>query len=393
MATAACASELPKSSTVVPATHYMLKVNKYDLTFRKVIDEAESAGAFDLYDNNKLVLVNRCGRVDFMSLSGDALSLDLTRQLPPSPYPTFCQSKPGRLENAISGVRSVAYSHLDSMLYVSKTTVKEKTTGCENKPFDSKFGFKKNRCVSIVIERYKVNDRGITYKDAIFRSTEREFKNTSWTQLGGGMTLAPNGNLFFAIGDFGFLDVGYEVTSKNTFGKVYLFNNALGKTKLFAIGNRNPSSLSYRNGTLYGVDHGPKGGDEVNVINQGDDLGWPGSSYGIDYKNDPYIDATYDSNHDKGKRPLLSFLPDIGISSIDVMPATGRFPAWGGDIFVAGLSTPDIKRIRVYGDHVEYVESIPVMINRMRSFKISDDGTIFALSDEKYLSVIKRATR
>lgn len=386
--------EVPLSSTLSPTTHYFVKVNKYDLSFRKVIDEAEASGGFDLYDNNKLIFVNRCGRVDFMMLNGDLLQHVSSGNLPDTPSPTFCKSKPDSLANAISGVRNIAYSQADSLLYVLKTTTRKKTTSCENKPFDSKYGFKKNICTSIVVERYKVGkDQTIVYKDLIFRSTEREFKYTSWTQLGGGMSISPAGDMYFAIGDFGFLDSGYSVTSKNTFGKVYRLDHRTQKVSVFASGNRNPSGLSYRNNVLYGVDHGPKGGDEINVINLNDDLGWPGSSYGINYDNDPYQDATYSSNHDKGKRPLFAFLADIGLNSIDVMPANTALPAWGGDIFVAGLSTPELKRIRLYGDKVEYVESIPVMTNRIRSIKISNDGTIFALSDEKYLSVIKRATR
>jgi hypothetical protein len=397
LANAASKTITPFEEKTSLSTQYQLNVKKFNVGFHKELATQESVGPFDLISQNHLVLVSRCGKVDFIEVNDSGLTVLNHQLLPSSNNETFCKSDNSTgLDNLISGIRQVAFDEKSKVFYVFKTVATNKHRQCNSIPSTKYFTLNKNKCVGIAVDAYtlKPNTFKLKFMRTVFESTLRPLKSTSWTQVGGGMTLNGKGDLFFAIGDFGLTGVGPDVSKMdNAFGKVLKYSPENQKVEIFASGNRNPAGLYFDKDILYGIDHGPKGGDEVNIINKGDDLGWPASSYGTEYDNDLFGESIRNSNHSTGKKPIFAYLPDIGINTMSVIPQASNLLSWRGDLIIGGINTPEIKRLRLSGDRVIYSESIPVYTNRLRYLKISPSGTIYALSDEGTLTVITKAKK
>jgi hypothetical protein len=95
------------------------------------------------------------------------------------------------------------------------------------------------------------------------------------------------------------------------------------KIKIFSKGHRVPQGLTVLNNKIFNVEHGPKGGDELNLVVEGNNYGWPNVSYGTNYLKDGGGDgSSYKINHEKNnyQEPLFAFVPSVGISSLNNCP-------------------------------------------------------------------------
>jgi glucose/arabinose dehydrogenase len=105
----------------------------------------------------------------------------------------------------------------------------------------------------------------------------------------------------------------------NFFGKINYINLENLESGIFSLGHRNPQGLSVNNNIILSTEHGPRGGDEINLIEKGKNYGWPVASYGKAYFTK---DLTYKNSHNKYgyKEPIFSFLSAIGISELIKIP-------------------------------------------------------------------------
>lgn len=387
----------PFKEEYTSSTFYQLNIKKFNVGFHKEFARQESVGPFETISENRLILLSRCGKVDFIQVSNSDLTVLNHQVLPKSKDATFCKSENSNgLDNLISGIRQVSFDQKSNILYVFKTISTKGRSDCSSILSLGVNSVKKIKCIGISVDAYTLDTikLKLSFLRTVFQSSQRPVDKTSWTQVGGGMTLNGKGELFFAIGDFGLVGIGPDVSKMdNDFGKIFKYSPENQKVEIFASGNRNPAGLYFDKDILYGIDHGPKGGDEVNIINKGDDLGWPASSYGTEYDNDLFGESVRNSNHSTGKPPIFAYLPDIGINTISVIPKSSNLLSWRDDLIIGGINTPEIKRLRLSGDRVIYSESIPVYTNRLRYLKISPFGTIYALSDEGTLTVINKAKK
>jgi glucose/arabinose dehydrogenase len=209
-------------------------------------------------------------------------------------------------------------------------------------------------------------------------------------QTGGKIVENSNSDIFLSVGDFQRDD---KVLRDDTdFGKILKLSE--GAVSEMARGFRNPQGLFFdpERNRLFATDHGPRGGDEINIVEAGQNYGWPLDTYGFDYNqdNEPFSNkglATY-GKHDRYSPPLFAFVPDIGIGQIAKMPADSyEFPNWLGDFFVAGLTTGSLYRIKLQHEKVVYVE--PIHLHPIRDFIVTPEGIIVA-SSTRGLIVIRR---
>ena len=114
---------------------------------------------------------------------------------------------------------------------------------------------------------------------------------------------------------------------KSYFGKILSiniedFNEEKLSPEIFSMGHRNPQGLTQLNNQVFSVEHGPRGGDELNKIKTGLNYGWPKVSYGTKYFNDQE-GKSYSIGHEKNgfEEPLFAFVPSIGISALNVCPS------------------------------------------------------------------------
>jgi glucose/arabinose dehydrogenase len=167
--------------------------------------------------------------------------------------------------------------------------------------------------------------------------------------------------LFFAIGERGMSQHAQDLSRPN--GKVHrvsitgdippgnpFANRDDAYPSIWSFGHRNPQGLVFDlEGNLWDTEHGPRGGDEVNLILKGRNYGWPTVSFGIDYSGAPF--RTPFANPDKAVTggpivmPAYRWMPSIGACGLDVVKGPA-FPKWQGDLVAGGLSGSNVDRLR-----------------------------------------------
>ena len=382
----------PFEEKISNSTLYQSRIQKWSVAFHKDLAIQETVGPFDFIDENNLIFVSRCGKVNILKIDNSNLKVISNQKLPVPNNQLFCGTKDSPLlEKQLAGVKGIVFDSFNNILYVLHTVSEFGDKLCV--PTSGLLSyFSKNKCIGIKVEAYKLDSNlQLHFSHVVYQSTLRSIKKTAFTQEGGGMTMDSLGNLIFAIGDFGYLEEGFDISNnKNSFGKVFIYSPITKNTNILAKGIRNTAGLYFDKTTkiIYGVDHGPKGGDEINVIRQGDNLGWPLSTYGTGYESQACADYFHGCSHSAGKKPLFAYLPDIGINSVLVIPQSSSFLNWKGDLIVGALSQPNIMRLRLADGVVKYSESIPVYTNRLRYLKLSPSGKLYGLADEGTLIAI-----
>ena len=151
---------------------------------------------------------------------------------------------------------------------------------------------------------------------------------------------------------------------------------------IWSYGHRNPQGLALHpeTGAVWITEHGPQGGDEVNVAAPGANYGWPVIGYGVHYRSGAAIHA---STHADGmEQPVHVWVPSIGTSGL--MFYTGDpFPEWRGDLFAGGLAGQRIDRLTVEDGRVVASETILQGLGRVRDVRQGPDGFIYVAIDSR----------
>ena len=150
--------------------------------------------------------------------------------------------------------------------------------------------------------------------------------------------------------------------------------------EIFAYGIRNAQGAVYRPGTeeLWISEHGPRGGDEVNIVERGANYGWPVATFGIDYSGDELTDTPL---LDGVAPPLYYWYPSIAPSSIAFYDGN-EFPKWVGDLFITTLSSRRLLRLELNGDRILRVEPLFAELDtRLRDVSMGPDGALYVLTD------------
>lgn len=196
---------------------------------------------------------------------------------------------------------------------------------------------------------------------------------------GGRMAFLPDGSLLVTTGD------GFDQREKaqlplSELGKVLRIAPG-GAVSVFTLGHRNPQGLAWdaARGVVFEHEHGPRGGDEVNVLKEGRNYGWPIATRGRDYSG-----ATISPfrSYPGMEEPLVSWTPSIAPSGLAVY--RGRmFPQWEGDLLVGALVDKDVKRVKLAADGaVLGQESLFAGLKaRIRSIAVAPDGAIWLTTD------------
>jgi glucose/arabinose dehydrogenase len=193
-----------------------------------------------------------------------------------------------------------------------------------------------------------------------------------------------------------------KVARINTDGSIPKDNPFVGtpgvREEIFSIGHRNIQSAAIHptTGELWEVEHGTRGGDELNVVRKGKDYGWPKVAYGIEYAGGPITGGI--SAKEGTEQPLYFWDPVIGPSGMALY--TGNlFPAWKNSLFIGGHQTNDLVRLTLNGEKVTGEERL--LTDRAPRLRIRDvrqgpDGALYLLTDEplsgKLLKLVPKGT-
>lgn len=158
--------------------------------------------------------------------------------------------------------------------------------------------------------------------------------------------------------------------------------------EIFSYGHRNVQGITVHpeTGAVWAMEHGPKGGDEINILEKGANYGWPSITYGIDYSGEIISDKTH---MDGMKQPWIYWDPSIAPSGLTFYQGD-MFKEWNGDILVGSLKFTHLRRIEVEnGEAMEQFEYLRDNQARIRDVEVGPDGAIYLLTDAPNGKVLK----
>lgn len=213
--------------------------------------------------------------------------------------------------------------------------------------------------------------------------------------------------LFFSIGERGHMEMAQDTTRPN--GKIHRlwddgkvpdtnpFAHAEGMyPSIWTFGHRNPQALAFDlDGQLWETEHGPRGGDELNLITaRGNrNYGWPTLCFGMNYNgtafDTPWADVVTNKKlADTAKDivpPVSRWLPSIAVCGMDCVrpgPKGEAFPEWKGDLFAGGLAGEVVQRIRIKDNKVAEREEIIQGLGRVRDVQSGPEGDLYIVLNE-----------
>jgi aldose sugar dehydrogenase len=211
-----------------------------------------------------------------------------------------------------------------------------------------------------------------------------------------------DGNLFLTMGDhFTYRNEAQNLA--NHLGKIVrirpdgsvppdnpFVNRTGAKPEVWSYGHRNSqgAAINPQTGKLWEHEHGPRGGDEINIPEAGKNYGWPVIGYGIDYDGTKIHESTQKAGMEQ---PIKYWVPSIAPSGMAFY--TGElFPAWRGSLFVGALAGQILVRLQLKGDTVESEERLLRPLNeRIRDVRMGPDGALWLATDNSAGRILRVA--
>ncbi|MEN1728847.1 MAG: PQQ-dependent sugar dehydrogenase [Pseudomonadota bacterium] len=219
--------------------------------------------------------------------------------------------------------------------------------------------------------------------------------------FGSRIVFHPDGNLFVGLGDRMNAEIRTESQNPmNHIGAVVRIgqdgsvpadnpfaDGEGGAPEIWSYGHRNiqAAALHPETNQVWTVEHGPRGGDELNHPQSGGNYGWPTVTHGIEYRGDEIGEGIWEQD---GMMPSVYYWDPVLAPSGMIFYTGDAFPAWQGDAFVGGLATRRLSRLVFDGDSVVGEEWLPVG-ERVRDVAQGPDGAIYVVTDEENGKVIR----
>ena len=220
---------------------------------------------------------------------------------------------------------------------------------------------------------------------------ETATKKDTPVHYGGRMALLGDRTMLITIGDgFNYREKAQDLS--NGLGKIVRVNldgsipadnpfadKEGARREIYSFGHRNEQGLAVdpADGTIYETEHGPMGGDELNIIEAGANYGWPLATYGLDYSG---AQITPFTEYEGSKQPVKYWVPSIGPSGLAIYQGD-LFPGWKGDLLVGALAKTALHRLdmedgKVVGEE-RYLDG-----ERIRDVREGPDGAIYVTTED-----------
>ena len=243
-----------------------------------------------------------------------------------------------------------------------------------------------------------LNESSISDVKTIFKASP---SRRTAAHYGARMAFLPDGTLLITSGD-GFNYREQAQYLDNHFGKIIRINTdgsipednpfittEGAKPEIWSYGHRNLQGIILKDGVVYENEHGPMGGDELNIAESGKNYGWPAITYGKDYSG-----ATISPFTEKEgmEQPIKYWVPSIAPSGMAYYTGT-LFSEWTDSIFVSALVPGDVRRLKVKGSNVLEEEILFSDLGRIRDVATSPDGSIILATDGPNGKLIRVVTK
>jgi len=237
------------------------------------------------------------------------------------------------------------------------------------------------------IVRGRIEDNAWTDQQVIFEAPHDMYRTTRH-HYGSRIVFDPEGYLYFAIGDRGAREHAQDLSRPN--GKTHRihrdgsipidnpFYKRDGAMKsIFTYGNRNPQGLAVHpeTGLVWETEHGPFGGDELNLLQPGQNYGWPVITYGRNYNGTPITDIV---EMEGMEQPNLYWKPSIAVCGLDFYHGD-LFPKWNNRLLVGALKYEEVQLLQIENDRVIHTQTIIKNLGRVRDVSTGPDGAIYVV--------------
>ncbi len=238
------------------------------------------------------------------------------------------------------------------------------------------------------IMRAKLDGNTLTSKELLYKAGPN---STRGQHYGGRIEFDNNGYLFFSIGERGARDENPQDIAKDG-GKVYRLhddgkipsdNPFVGskdaREAIYSFGHRNPQGMAKNptTGDIWVHEHGPRGGDEVNIVKAAKNYGWPILSYGINYNGTKFAEGT---EREGFESPIWYWDPSIAPSGMTFI-TSDKYPEWKGNLVVGSLKFAYLVLCTVEGNTITKEDILFKGIGRVRNVRQGPDGYIYVATE------------
>jgi len=232
--------------------------------------------------------------------------------------------------------------------------------------------------------RAKLNGNTLQSKELLYKATPN---TTSAVHYGSRIAFDNDGYLYFSIGERGARDVNPQNINRDG-GKIYrlnddgsiptdnpFYNSAGAKKAIYSYGHRNPQGLAKhpQTGKIWSHEHGPKGGDEINIIAKGENYGWPVVSYGVNYDGTSFTDNTSAPGM---TQPIHYWVPSIAPCGMAFVNSD-TYPDWKGGLLMGSLKFQYLHYCKLQGEKVIKEKVLFEDIGRVRNVVQAPDGYVY----------------
>ncbi len=240
------------------------------------------------------------------------------------------------------------------------------------------------------ILRAKLNGTNLSDIEQLYKGVPNTKRGQHW---GSRLEFDKEGYLYFSIGDRGNRDVNPQDITRDG-GKIYrlnadgsvpndnpFVNESNAKTAIYSYGHRNPQGmvLNPNTGDIWVHEHGPRGGDEINIISKGKNYGWPVISYGINYSGTTFTDIT---EKEGMEQPLFYWVPSIAPCGMAYV-SSDNYPEWKDNLLIGSLKFEYLERLVLENNKVVKREKLFEGLGRFRNVKQGPDGLLYAAVEGK----------
>jgi glucose/arabinose dehydrogenase len=357
--------EEEKVGAVRPPIPEMIETQDYKVKVEILADNLEVPWSIDFLNENTALITERPGRVRIVK-NGQLIETPL--QGTPE---VLNEGQGGLLDVAVdpnyedNGWVYLAYSH----------ELKNEGNSEEKTPAMTR------------IVRGQIMGNQWKNQQIVFEAPEETYRDTRH-HYGSRIVFDPQGYLYFSIGDRGARPLAQDVTKPN--GKIHrvgrngdiptdnpFVGNQNAIKSIFAFGNRNPQGLAVHpeTGELWETEHGPFGGDELNLIRKGKNYGWPLITYGKNYNGTIITEETQGEGLEQ---PNLYWKPSIAVCGLDFYQGD-LFPLWRNKLMVGALKYEEVKLLHIVGDRVIHEQTIVKNLGRVRDVSTGPDGAVYVV--------------
>jgi len=353
-----------KSKSVAPAIPDTVATEKYNLKVEVLDNSLDTPWAMDFIDANNALVTDRAGKL-YQMVSG------VLQKEPVKGTPTdIAQTGQAGLFDVVV---DPDYAK-NGWIYLSYSQLLDTSADMDD-----------SKAMTRII-RGQIKDGQWTDQKVLYQADAKHYTNIR--AHFGARIVVHDGYLYFSVGDRYAMKEAQDITRPN--GKIHRihkdgsipkdnpFVDASGAIpSIYSFGHRNPQGLALNSATkkIWSTEHGPMGGDELNLIQPGKNYGWPEITFGRDYDGTAISEFTEKPGMEQ---PIIHWTPSIAVFSLDFYTGS-LFPKWRNNVLVSSLKYKELRRLVLDGDKVIHQETLVKGIGRMRSVKAGPDGAVYVL--------------